>query len=112
MMMYNNATMKFAVVKTGGKQYKVAVGDKLAIETIKGDYKVGDKLTFEDVLLTDDGTTTVVGTPLVSGAKVQASITEIGRADKVLVVKYRPKSRYYKKNGHRQPFMEVKIESI
>jgi large subunit ribosomal protein L21 len=104
--------MEFAVLKTGGKQYKVAVGDVLAIEAIKGDYKVGDKLTFEEVLLKDNGSKTEVGTPTIPGAKIEASIAEIGRLDKVLVVRYRAKSRYHKKNGHRQPFMSIKIESI
>ena len=104
--------MEFAVLKTGGKQYKVSVGDTLAIETIKGEYKVGDKLTFEEVLLKDNGKVTTIGAPTIAKATIEASITEIGRLDKVLVVRYRQKSRYHKKNGHRQPFMEIKIEAI
>lgn len=104
--------MEFAVLKTGGKQYKVAVGDEIAIESIKGEYKVGDVLTFEEVLLTDTGEVTTVGTPTIKGAGVKATVTEIGKLDKVMVVKYRQKSRYHKRNGHRQPYMAVKIESI
>ncbi len=104
--------MSFAVIQTGGKQYKVAVGDEIAVEKIKGDYKVGDKVTIESVVLKDDGTTTTLGAPFISGSTVEATITENGRLDKVLVVKYRPKSRYHKKNGHRQPYMALKIESI
>ena len=111
-MGYNSKTMEFAVIKTGGKQYKVAVGDTLKIEKIIGDYKIGDKLSFEEVLLRDSGTKTDVGTPTVAGAKVDATITEIGKLDKVMVVRYRQKSRYHKRNGHRQPFMGVKIEAI
>lgn len=105
-------TMEFAVLKTGGKQYKVSVGDEIAIETIKGDYKVGDKLTFEEVLLKDDGKTTTIGTPTIAKSTIEASITEIGKLDKVLVVRYRQKSRYHKKNGHKQPYMGIKIEAI
>ncbi len=104
--------MEFAVLKTGGKQYKVAVGDSLAIESIKGDYKVGDKLSFEEVLMKDDGTTTTVGAPLITGATIDATITEVGKLDKVMVVKYRQKSRYHKRNGHRQPYMAIKIDAI
>lgn len=105
-------TMEFAVLKTGGKQYKVSVGDQISIELIKGEYKVGDKLSFEEVLLKDNGKSTTVGTPTIEKATIEASITEIGRLDKVLVVRYRQKSRYHKKNGHRQPFMGIKIEAI
>lgn len=104
--------MEFAVLKTGGKQYKIAVGDSLAIESIKGDYKVGDKLSFEEVLLKNLGSITTVGTPLIIGASVDATITEIGKLDKIMVVKYRQKSRYHKRNGHRQPYMAIKIDAI
>lgn len=104
--------MSFAVIQTGGKQYKVAVGDEIAVEKIKGDYKVGDKITIESVVMTDDGKTTVLGTPFIKGSTVSATITESGKLDKVMVVKYRQKSRYHKRNGHRQPFMSLKIEAI
>ena len=103
--------MQFAVIQTGGKQYKVSEGDVLRIEKLP-DNKAGDKITFDQVLLVDDGTATKVGAPYIAGAKVSASLQEEGQGKKVLVVKYRPKSRYFKKNGHRQPYAEVKIEKI
>jgi len=104
--------MEFAVIKTGGKQYKVSKGDLISIEKIKGEYKKGDKLTFDQVLLVDDGKDTTIGTPVIKGAKVSAEIVEIGRTRKVLVVKYKQKSRYLRRNGHRQPYFKVKINSI
>jgi large subunit ribosomal protein L21 len=104
--------MSFAVIQTGGKQYKVTTGDIVSVEKIIGDYKVGDKVTIESVVLKDDGTTTTLGAPYIKGSTVDATIAEIGRLDKVLVVRYRAKSRYHKKNGHRQPFMSLKIEAI
>lgn len=102
--------MPFAVIATGGKQYKVEKGTVLRIEKLSG-VKDG-KTTFSEVLLLDDGKSTTVGTPHVAGAKVTATVLGDGRHKKVMVVKYQPKSRYYKKNGHRQPFTEVKIDSI
>jgi len=104
--------MEFAVIQTGGKQYKVSVGDSVRIEKITGEYKVGDSITFDKVLLVDNGTDTTIGTPFITGAKVEGSIEQIGRAQKVIVIKYKQKSRYFKKNGHRQPFFKVKISSI
>jgi len=106
----------FAVIKTGGKQYKVAKGDTLKIEKLadeKGEpLETAGKVAFDEVLLIDDGKTTTLGTPTISGAKVTASVVGQGRHKKVMVVRYLQKSRYHKKNGHRQPFTEVKIESI
>lgn len=104
--------MEFAVIKTGGKQYKVAVGDSVKIEKITGEYKVGDKLTFDKVLLVDNGKDTTIGTPNIKGAEVKGTLEEIGRAAKITVIHYKQKSRYFKKNGHRQPFFKVKIDSI
>ena len=72
----------------------------------------GDKISFDKVLLVDNGKDTTIGTPYIAGAKVDAEITEIGRARKILVVKYKQKSRYLRRNGHRQPFFKVKITSI
>ena len=106
------AHMEFAVIKTGGKQYKVSEGTVLSIEKIKGEYKPGDKLVFDKVLLVDDGKDTTIGTPYITGAKVNAEIVGIGRARKILVVKYKQKSRYLRRNGHCQPFFKVKISSI
>jgi large subunit ribosomal protein L21 len=104
--------MSFAVIQTGGKQYKVAVGDEIAVEKISGDYKVGDTLSIESVVLKDDGATTVLGAPYIAGSTVGVTITESGKLDKVMVVRYRQKSRYHKRNGHRQPYMTLKIDSI
>lgn len=103
---------EFAVIMTGGKQYKVQVGDILKIEKLEGEYKQGDKITFEEVLLVDNGTDTTIGMPHIKGAKVEAEFIKLGRAKTVKVVKYKQKSRYLKRNGHRQPFTEVKINSI
>jgi len=104
--------MEFAVIQTGGKQYKVSKGGMLSIEKLSGQYKTGDKVAFDKVLLVDDGKDTTIGTPYITGAKVNAEITEIGRARKILVVKYKQKSRYLRRNGHRQPFFKVKILDI
>lgn len=104
--------MEFAVIKTGGKQYKVSEGNFVSIEKIKGEYKKGDKISFDKVLLVDDGKDTTIGTPYIKGAKVDAEITEIGRERTILVMKYKQKSRYLRRNGHRQPYFQVKITSI
>ena len=103
---------EFAVIQTGGKQYKVSKGSLVSIEKITGEYKKGDKVIFDKVLLVDDGKDATIGTPYIIGAKVEAEIVEIGRARKILVVKYKQKSRYLRRNGHRQPFFKVKIISI
>jgi large subunit ribosomal protein L21 len=101
----------FAVIKTGGKQYKVKEGEILKIEKVAGN--AGDKLDFEVLLLADEeGKDVKIGKPLVSGAKVSAEILEQGRAKKVNVIKYKPKVRYRRKNGHRQMFTKVKIANV
>jgi len=104
--------MEFAVIKTGGKQYKVSKGDVVKIEKIKGDLKVGDKVTFNDVLLVEDGKDTKIGTPYIATAKVEGTLEAIGRNKTVDVIKYKQKSRYFKKNGHRQPWFKVRVDSI
>lgn len=104
--------MSFAVIQTGGKQYKVVVGDEISVEKLAGDLKVGDKVTIDSVVLKDDGKVTVLGAPYITGSKVEATITESGKLDKVMIVRYRQKSRYHKRNGHRQPYMSLKIEAI
>jgi len=104
--------MKFAVIQTGGKQYKVSKDDVVSIEKMKGEYKVGDKVVFDKVLLVDDGKNTTIGTSYIKGALVDAEFVQIGRSRKVMVVKYKQKSRYLKRNGHRQPFFKVKILAI
>ena len=103
---------EFAVIQTGGKQYKVQAGDEIKIEKLVGEYKVGDKVVFDKVLLVDNGTDTTIGTPFIEKAKVNAVITKISRLPKVIVIKYKQKSRYFKKNGHRQPHFKVKITSL
>ena len=111
----------FAVIETGGKQYRVAVGDVIKVEKILNktetgtidNIKEGDAVVFDKVLLIDNGVdSTDVGTPHIEGAKVVGTLVEIGRNAKVIVIKYKQKSRYFKKNGHRQPFFKVKIEKI
>lgn len=103
---------EFAVIFTGGKQYKVAVGDVLKVEKLEGDFKAGDKIIFDKVLLVDNGVDTTIGNPYITGAKVESLFQKAGKNKTVLVVKYKQKSRYLKKNGHRQPFIEVKISAI
>lgn len=104
--------MEFAVIQTGGKQYKVAKGDVIRIEKLAGTFKTGDTITFDKVLLVDDGKDTTIGTPFIKSAKVMGTLTEIGRAPKVNVIKYKQKSKYFKKNGHRQPFFKITIDSL
>lgn len=102
----------FAVIATGGKQYLVRSGDIITIEKMDGTFAAGDKIIFDSVLLTDDGSATQVGAPFIKGATVGAEFVSAGRAKKIDVIKYQPKSRYYKKRGHRQPFAKVKIVTI
>lgn len=108
--------MEFAVIATGGKQYKVSKGDLVKIEKIKakknGSFKVSDKIVFDKVLLTVDGKDTIVGMPHVTGAKVESILEEIGRNKTIDVIKYKQKSRYFKKYGHRQPWFKVRIGAI
>ena len=84
----------------------------LKVEKLSDAHIKGDKITFDKVLLTDDGKDTKIGAPYISGAKVEAVYEAAGRAKKVIVIKFKQKSRYFKKNGHRQPFTQVKITSI
>lgn len=98
----------FAVIKTGGKQYKVAEGDVLMIEKIEHE---GDNVVFDDVLLVVNGEVKI-GTPKVAGAKVEAKIIEDGKAKKKMVFRYKSKTRQHKKKGHRQPYTKVQITKI
>ncbi|OIO32747.1 MAG: 50S ribosomal protein L21 [Candidatus Yonathbacteria bacterium CG_4_10_14_3_um_filter_47_65] len=102
----------FAVIETGGKQYKVFTGTALTTEKLPGDYKKGDTVVFDKVLLFDDGKKTVLGTPYIKGAKIEAAFEETGKKRKVTVIKYKQKSRYFKKRGHRQPYSKVTIASV
>ncbi|MBQ9949929.1 MAG: 50S ribosomal protein L21 [Clostridia bacterium] len=99
----------YAIIRTGGKQYKVAEGDTLYVEKLEAE--VGAAVSF-DVLMLCDGETVKVGTPVVDGAKVEAEVVEHGKAKKVIVFKYKPKKDYRKKQGHRQPYTKVKITSV
>ena len=99
-----------AIIETGGKQYKVAEGDTLFIEKLPAE--AGDAVTFRKVLAVIDGDKLTVGTPVVEGAKVDASVVENGRGKKVIVFKYKPKKGYRRKQGHRQPYTKVTIGKI
>ena len=101
--------MKLSVINTGGKQYLVASGDVVSIEKLPGEHKVGDKIVFDKVLLVADDKGAKIGNPTVSGETVSAEIVDIGNAPTVTVIKYKAKSRYFKKRGHRQPYFMVKI---
>jgi large subunit ribosomal protein L21 len=100
----------YAVVATGGKQYKITEGETLRIEKVDGN--VGDSFTFDQVLMVADGENLAVGEPMVAGASVSAHIVEQGKSKKILVFKYKRRKRYRRKQGHRQPFTAVKIDNI
>ena len=99
----------YAVIKSGGKQYRVAQGDRLRVEKLAGN--PGDKITFGDVLLLG-GEAIKVGQPTVAGAKVEATIVAQDRAKKLIVFKFRRRKNYRRKNGHRQPYTELRIDGI
>lgn len=105
-------TSTFAVIETGGKQYKLSEGDVITVEKIPGEYKKGDKIVFDSVLLIDDGSKIKIGEPYIEKAKVTGEFLEEGRAKKISVIRYRSKSRYFKNKGHRQPYFKIKIISI
>ena len=100
----------YAIIATGGKQYKVAEGDVIRVEKLGVD--AGETVTFDQVLVVNNDADVIVGAPTVDGATVTASVVKEGKARKVIVYKYKPKKGYHKKNGHRQLFTEVKIEKI
>ena len=99
----------YAIIATGGKQYKVSEGEKVRVEKLEGE--VGAEVSFDQVLLVG-GDQVTVGSPCVEGAKVVGKITAQDKAKKVIVYKYKPKTGYHKKNGHRQYFSEVEITNI
>jgi large subunit ribosomal protein L21 len=99
----------YAVIKTGGKQYRVNEGDRLRVEKLEG--AVGDFVDFPEVLMLG-GETVSIGMPLVSGAKVSAQIVGQGLGKKIIVFKMRRRKRYRRKNGHRQPFTELRVTAI
>jgi len=100
----------YAVIKTGGKQYKVAAGEKLKIEQIPAD--IGSEITLDQALAVGAGETITFGTPLVQGAKVLATVVAHGRHDKVKIFKMRRRKHYQKRQGHRQNYTEVQIVSV
>lgn len=100
----------YAVVKTGGKQYRVAEGDVLFVEKLVADVDSTVELT--EVLAVSNGETLTVGAPMVEGAKVIAKVVAQGKAKKVIVFKYKRKKDYRKKNGHRQPYTKILVEKI
>jgi len=101
----------FAIIKAGGKQYEVREGQELKIEKLE--VEAGKSVDLDVLLIAnDDGTGVKVGTPTVSGAKVSASVVEHGKGEKVSIIKYKPKVRYRRHTGHRQPFTKIKIEKI
>jgi large subunit ribosomal protein L21 len=100
----------YAVVSTGGKQYKVQQGETLRIEKIPGE--VGSKVTFDRVLMVADGENVRLGQPVLEKAAVLASIVEQDKAKKILVFKYKRRKRYRRKAGHRQPFTAIRIDGI
>lgn len=101
----------YAIVNTGGKQYRVTPGDTLRVEYLPADE--GDLVELEDVrMLSDDGGAVTMGAPSIEGAKVTAEVLAQGRGKKVIVFKYKAKTRYRRKNGHRQNFTELRVTDI
>ena len=100
----------YAVIKTGGKQYKVSVGEKLKVEQIPAD--IDSTIELSEVLMIADGDAVKVGTPLVAGAKVTATVIAHGRGEKIRIFKMRRRKHYQKRQGHRQNFTEIRIDAI
>jgi large subunit ribosomal protein L21 len=100
----------YAVIKTGGKQYRVASGEKLVVEKLVAD--VGTEISLADVLMIGDGENVRVGAPTVAGATVTAKVVSHGKGDKVRIFKMRRRKHYRKSQGHRQPFTELQITAI
>ncbi|MEO8303449.1 MAG: 50S ribosomal protein L21 [Betaproteobacteria bacterium] len=100
----------YAVIKTGGKQYRVAPGEKLKVETLTAD--VGAEVVLDQVLMVGEGESVRVGQPMLAGATVKATVVSHGRGDKVRIFKMRRRKHYQKHQGHRQNYTELKIDSI
>ena len=100
----------YAIIKTGGKQYRVAVGDKLRVESLAGD--VGQQVRLEQVLAIGSGSDLRTGTPLVSGAAVVATVLSHGRGDKLHIFKMRRRKHFKKQQGHRQNYTELRIDAL
>jgi large subunit ribosomal protein L21 len=102
--------MAYAIIRTGGKQYRVSAGDTVRVEKLPGDR--GGKVVFDEVLLLGEEAATKIGEPFVKGAKVEGEIVEQGRGEKLIVFKFRRRKRYRRKAGHRQAFTAVKITGV
>jgi len=100
----------FAIFKTGSKQFRVAKGDQICVEKLP--QKVGEKIIFDEVLLFSDGEKVEIGTPVLKDFKVEAKVLSHEKAEKITVVKFKPKKRYSRKIGHRQPFSKIEIVKI
>jgi len=102
--------VKFAIIKTGGKQYRVAAGDKVKVEKLAGE--AGERVVFDNVLLAVDGEKVDIGMSTVTGAKVEAKVLRQMRDEKKIIFRYHAKTRYRKKKGHRQPLTEIEIVKV
>ncbi len=100
----------YAIIKTGGKQYKVQEGDTIRVEKLNAEE--GSTVQFDEVLAVSDENGLKIGTPVVEGASVEANVTGHGKGKKVIIFKYKPKKNYRKKQGHRQPYTQVQITKI
>jgi large subunit ribosomal protein L21 len=100
----------YAVVKTGGKQYRVSPGDSIDVEKLP--YEVGERVELDQVLLVAHDSDAQIGQPLVDGAKVRATVTRQAKGRKVIIFKYRPSKRYRRKKGHRQQYTRLRIDEI
>ena len=109
-ILFRKGDAVYAVIQTGGKQYRVSEGDLVEVEKLGAD--AGAKVEFKDVLLVKGDDTTYIGQPLVPGASVQGTVETVGKGDKVLVFKIKKKKQYRRTRGHRQPFTAVRIDKI
>jgi large subunit ribosomal protein L21 len=100
----------YAVIKTGGKQYRVIPGERLKVEKLDGE--VGSNVTLDQVLVVADGENVTIGSPIIQGATVNAKVLSHGRGDKVMIFKFRRRKHYRKTQGHRQSYTEIQIENI
>lgn len=100
----------YAIIETGGKQYKIQEGDTIYVEKL--DVNEGDKVIFKNVLAVSTEKGLEVGTPFVKGSSVEGKVLKQGRAKKIIVFKYKPKENYRRKQGHRQPYTKIQIEKI
>ncbi len=103
-------SIMYAVIKTGGKQYRVISGERLKVEKLEAE--VGATVTLDQILMVSDGDKTTIGSPIIKGATVKATVLSHGRGDKVMIFKFRRRKHYRKTQGHRQSFTEIKIEAI